>query len=121
MNEDLDNDFQKLYEKYKLARRKFCHDLEKLQRREENIRGYYTPRNVFNRWRDSIEGKKWKQNQYEKQQGKCACFGCAFVAQSPEYLEIDHIKPIATHPELSVNIKNLRLLCPPRNKRKGGR
>lgn len=38
MNEDLDNDFQKLYEKYKLARRKFCHDLEKLQRREENIR-----------------------------------------------------------------------------------
>ncbi|WLT37946.1 HNH endonuclease [Synechocystis sp. B12] len=64
--------------------------------------------------------KKWKQNQYEKQQGKCAYFGCAFVAQSPEYLEIDHIKPIATHPELSVNIKNLRLLCPPCNKRKGG-
>lgn len=119
MTENLSDDFQRLYEKYKLARRKFFHDIAKLQQREENINNRHNPRKIFNDWRNSTEGKQWKQSQYEKQQGKCGCFGCSFVAPSPEYLEIDHIKPIATHPELAIEPTNLRLLCPPCNRKKG--
>ncbi len=113
------HDFQELFEKYQLARRELHSKLNKLEERKKSINERYAPRNIFNRWRDSIEGKEWKQKQYKKQQGKCA--ECSFVAHSAEYLEIDHIKPISTNPELAIDIKNLRLVCSPCNRKKGNK
>jgi 5-methylcytosine-specific restriction endonuclease McrA len=119
MTDNQINSFQELFEKYQLARRELHGNFNKLQKREKSINERYTPRNIFNRWRDSIEGKEWKQKQYEKQQGKCP--DCSFIAHNVDYLEIDHIKSISTNPELAIDITNLRLVCSPCNKKKGGK
>lgn len=119
MTDNQINSFQELFEKYQLARRELNGKLKTLEKREKSINERYTPRNIFNRWRDSTEGKEWKQKQYEKQQGKCT--DCSFLAHSVEYLEIDHIKPISINPEFAVDITNLRLVCSPCNRKKGNK
>lgn len=119
MNDNSINSFQELFERYRKFKKELCKSLTKLDKRSESINKRYESRNVFNGWRDSIAGKEWKKRQYEKQQGKCS--DCSFVSHSVEYLEIDHIKPISTNPESAIDTKNLRLVCSPCNKKKGGK
>ena len=77
----------------------------------------YSPRQVFNRWRDSEEGKTWKLKEYQRIDSICPVCQCSLP--SIQHFVIDHIKPIKTHPDLAVDQKNLRLLCNPCNLRKG--
>lgn len=113
------NDFRELYYQYKIAKCKVMASLVNLDERVENINQYYSPRHQFNLWRNSQDGKIWKKEQHKKQKHQCANPNCDFVHQKPEYFEIDHIKPIKTHPDLATDERNLQLLCPPCNKRKG--
>ena len=82
----------------------------------EEIKKKQHPRRQFNLWRNSKEGKTWKQEQYQKQNEKCLLCG--------EYLKIsfshiDHIKPINKYPELAITHDNLQLVHPECNVRKG--
>jgi 5-methylcytosine-specific restriction endonuclease McrA len=87
------------------------------RKKAAQIKAYYQPRAMFNRWRDSDEGKIWKQQQYKKLvDGKCP--GCGQQLPSIEHFQIDHIKPISRYPALAIDCKNLRLLCGPCNLRK---
>lgn len=48
----------------------------------------------------------------ERDEWKCRCCG------ERKRLEIDHIKPVRTHPELSFTPRNLQALCGPCHTRK---
>ena len=87
------------------------------RKKAEQIRKYYEPRAIFNRWRDSDEGRKWKQQQYDRLIDR-KCPGCSQQLPSIEHFQIDHIKPINRYPDLAVDPKNLRLLCSPCNLRR---
>jgi 5-methylcytosine-specific restriction endonuclease McrA len=80
------------------------------------IKRYYHPRARFNRWRDSDEGRRWKQQQYDQLTDR-KCPGCEQQLPSIEHFQIDHIRPICLQPDLAVDLKNLRLLCSPCNLR----
>lgn len=82
-----------------------------------HIKKYYSPRAQFNRWRDSDEGQAWKQRQYEQLMDS-QCPECGHKLPSIEYFQIDHIKPISTHPECALELENLQLLCSPCNLKK---
>lgn len=119
MNDNSVDNFQELFKEYKKTKKELHQSLNRLDERAASINKRYEARNIFNSWRDSIAGKEWKQRQYEEQQGKCS--DCSLVAYSVEYLEIDHIKPISTNPELAIDTKNLRLVCSPCNRKKGNK
>jgi 5-methylcytosine-specific restriction endonuclease McrA len=74
----------------------------------ERIKIFYAPRARFERWRDSIDGKAWKEAQYSRQKGCCAACQCAIELKGSH---IDHIKPISKYPELALDIKNFRICC----------
>ncbi len=86
------------------------------RKKADQIKKYYHPRARFNRWRDSEEGRRWKQQQYD-QLIDHKCPRCEQQLPTIEYFQIDHIKPICLHPDLAVDPKNLRLLCGPCNLR----
>jgi 5-methylcytosine-specific restriction endonuclease McrA len=81
------------------------------------IRIYYHPRNVFGRWRDSDEGKAWKQKQFETIGAVCP--RCQIEFPTIHCFDIDHIKPLSKYPALATELRNLQLLCGDCNGRKG--
>lgn len=83
----------------------------------KRIKKKYTPREVFNRWRSSDEGRQWKKEQFERIKGRCP--DCRYILPSAEHFCIDHIKSVRDYPDLVIDPKNLRLLCGPCNQRKG--
>jgi 5-methylcytosine-specific restriction endonuclease McrA len=89
--------------------------LNKHRVEKNRIDKYYSPRQRFNRWRDSDEGKAWKQRHYETLKGICP--GCS--KNFPvNIFEIDHKEPISQSPKLATNPQNMDLLCPPCNRKK---
>jgi 5-methylcytosine-specific restriction endonuclease McrA len=90
--------------------------LKKHRAEHKRIKKYYSPRERFNRWRDSEKGKAWKAEQYKSIKGKCP--GECDRWLPIDIFEIDHVEPISKFPELATTLGNLRLLCPPCNKRK---
>ena len=82
---------------------------QSLQVETKEIEEYYNPRREFNRWSQSQAGREWKQQKWEKQ-NKC----CAICSKPVDFYasHIDHIKPIASYPELNLNLKNLRITHP---------
>jgi 5-methylcytosine-specific restriction endonuclease McrA len=84
---------------------------------KKRIDKYYAPRQRFNRWRDSDEGKTWKQKQFKVTGGKCPECPATFLDSS--HFVIDHIKPLCNHPNLALDLSNLRLLCHSCNLKKG--
>ena len=59
--------------------------------------------------------KRWavlRQAILERDGWKCRCCG------ERRRLEVDHVKPVRTHPELSFNPANLQALCGPCHTRK---
>ncbi|MEL6366005.1 MAG: HNH endonuclease signature motif containing protein, partial [Pseudomonadota bacterium] len=56
-----------------------------------------------------IGTQRWKRLRkivLERDGYRCAVCGCG------EPLEVDHIKPVRTHPQLAWDLENLQLLCP---------
>jgi 5-methylcytosine-specific restriction endonuclease McrA len=91
--------------------------LDKHRVEKKRIDKYYSPRQRFNRWRDSDEGKAWKQQQFESIRGKCP--NCPTTFPVISCFVIDHIKPLRSHPNLAIELSNLQLLCADCNSRKG--
>ena len=82
------------------------------------INAKYEPRAEFIRWRDSQEGKLWKQNKYQSQRGCCA------ICKKPIQLKgshIDHIQPLSLFPHLALDTRNLQVTCPDCNASKGNK
>lgn len=76
----------------------------------------YAPRAKFERWRDSNDGKEWKQKQYEKQGCRCHLCGSGIELKGSH---IDHMESIAKSPQLACDPRNLQILCPDCNTKKG--
>lgn len=51
--------------------------------------------------------------------GKCMC--CGVTPKDHRKINVDHIKPRKTHPELSLDFDNLQVLCSICNKKKGNK
>ena len=51
--------------------------------------------------------------------GKCMC--CGRTPSDHRHINVDHIKPRKTHPELSLDFDNLQVLCGVCNKKKGNK
>ncbi|MFM2430997.1 MAG: hypothetical protein RLZZ511_2210 [Cyanobacteriota bacterium] len=83
--------------------------LPHLAKERQRIEAYYSPRRKFERWRDSLQGQNWKEQQYERQNQSCAACQCPIELKGSH---IDHIQPLSKYPELAVDIKNLRICCP---------
>ena len=81
--------------------------LKETQKKIEKIESKYEPRNQFNSWRNSQEGKQWKEEQYQRQNKRCPI--CQQPILSLKGSHIDHIKPLATHPHLALDTKNMRI------------
>ncbi|SDL79869.1 HNH endonuclease [Paracoccus chinensis] len=59
--------------------------------------------------------QRWKAVRLQaKRRDGWKCVQCGAVGR----LEVDHIKPVRTHPELSYTLTNLQTLCPPCHSRK---
>jgi 5-methylcytosine-specific restriction endonuclease McrA len=91
--------------------------LEPCRLEAKRIQKKYTPREIFNRWRSSDDGKQWKKEQFECIKHKCP--GCGHILPNADHFQIDHIKSLRDHPDLMIEPKNLRLLCGPCNQHKG--
>lgn len=65
---------------------------------------------------------EWKAVRYEalKKHG-AACQCCGATRAQRVFIQVDHIKPRSTHPELALDINNLQILCEPCNSGKSNR
>ena len=97
-------------------RRRHDQVLEKARQTCRIIEERYSPRKRFERWRDSTDGRLWKEKQYRKQKHKCALCGRAIPLKGSH---IDHIQPIKLSPNLACDVRNLHLTCPYCNQSKG--
>lgn len=55
---------------------------------------------------------KWLKLRYQAFElygNRCAC--CGATPETGATLEVDHIKPRSSHPELALDIENLQILC----------
>jgi 5-methylcytosine-specific restriction endonuclease McrA len=89
--------------------------LDKYREQKRRIEKYYSPRERFNRWRDSEQGKAWKLQQYQTIGGVCLGCGRSFHINN---FDIDHVEAIAKVPDLAIDLKNLQLLCSSCNRKK---
>lgn len=61
---------------------------------------------------DFLKSRDWSILRYQalvKHGAKCQC--CGATAKDGVVINVDHIKPRKTHPELALNISNLQILC----------
>ena len=66
----------------------------------------------FYKTADFLKSREWSMLRYQalvKHDAKCQC--CGATAKDGIIINVDHIKPRKTHPELSLNIDNLQILC----------
>ena len=65
--------------------------------------------------RKIIRSKRWEALRWEAlKRDRFQCRQCSSVGR----LEVDHIKPVRTHPELAFDLDNLQSLCPSCHTRK---
>lgn len=108
--------FEHLVRELLKATKRVDSSLQQLQHRADRIRQKYEPRKEFERWKQTIGGRKWKRQQYEKQKGRCMTCQQSVSLQGSH---IDHIKPLSRYPSLAIAPENLRILCADCNLRKG--
>ena len=107
MNNQPESSLQELSEKLFRFNLKVNKYLKKTEIKIKKIKEKYEPRNQFNAWRNSQEGKQWKEEQYNKQNKGCPI--CQKPILSLKGSHIDHITPIYTHPHLALSTKNMRI------------
>lgn len=66
---------------------------------------------------NTYEWRKLRMEALIKYGRKCAC--CGATPESGAIMNVDHIKPRKTHPELALDINNLQILCSECNHGKG--
>lgn len=62
--------------------------------------------------KDFYSSRAWKILRYqalEKYGNRCQC--CGATSEDGLTMRVDHIKPKSTHPELSLDLNNLQILC----------
>jgi len=106
-----DSPFEELVKSLFEATKRADTALTELQEIATRINARHEPRAQFNRWRDSEEGKLWKQKQYQAQRGCCAIAKCGKPIQL-KGSHIDHILPLSHFPRLAVDTQNLQITCP---------
>ncbi len=70
--------------------------------------------------REFLETYAWRKVRMEallKYGPKCMC--CGATPQTGSVMNVDHIKPRKTHPELALSLENLQILCNECNHGKG--
>jgi 5-methylcytosine-specific restriction endonuclease McrA len=105
----IDSPFEKLVTNLFKTTKRVDGALAELKGIAAEINAKYEPRAEFIRWRDSQEGKLWKQNKYQTQRGCCA------ICKEPIQLKgshIDHVQPLSLFPHLALDTRNLRVTCP---------
>ena len=65
----------------------------------------------------SYEWRKLRMEALIKYGRKCVC--CGATPETGAVMNVDHIKPRKTHPELALDINNLQILCDECNHGKG--
>jgi 5-methylcytosine-specific restriction endonuclease McrA len=108
--------FEKLVRELLQATKRVDQSLLRLQERATQIQKKYEPRAEFERWKQTLGGRKWKRKQHSLQEGRCTS------CQKPITLKgshIDHIKPLSRYPKLAITPDNLRILCDDCNLSKG--
>jgi 5-methylcytosine-specific restriction endonuclease McrA len=118
---DRDPDIQDILEAFlalEAAQRRTDRALGEIHAIAQSFAPKHTPRNRFNRWRNSADGKAWKAQQYKSQGGRCAlCDRKIPLRRSP----IDHIVPLAIAPHRACDPSNLQITCADCNEKKGHR
>ena len=109
-------DFSNLARSLILFKNKLDQRTKDFKKDAQEIRQYYSPRAKFERWKATEDGKVWKEKQHKHQQGCCASCDDGIQVKGSH---IDHIQPLSKFPELAISMKNLRLLCPDCNTKKG--
>jgi len=61
---------------------------------------------IHEKIRKSFEYEQWRKSVFERDN-----YTCQLCGEIGDYLEADHIKPFAYHPELRLDINNGRTLC----------
>ena len=115
MNNINNDDLSQLTEKLFRLNKQLDKSLQNVQKIINQIKKKYDPRTEFNRWRNSNEGKLWKEQQYQKQKQCCA------ICQEKiklKWSHIDHIKPISLYPDLSLKTSNMQIACASCNTKK---
>ena len=108
--------FEKLVRELLQATRRVDQSLLRLQERAAQIQKKYEPRAEFERWKQTLGGRKWKRKQYYLQEGRCITCQKQISLKGSH---IDHIKPLSRYPSLAIALDNLRILCADCNLRKG--
>ena len=110
--------FETLVRDLLITTKRVDQSLLQLQERAAQIQKKYGTRVEFERWKQTLGGRKWKRQQHELQGGRC--MNC----QKPIPLKgshIDHIKPLSRYPRLAIATDNLRILCVDCNLSKGSK
>lgn len=113
-----DSSFEQLVRQLFEATKQVDIALAELKTIAAEIEAKYEPRIEFSRWRNSQEGKLWKQQQYKIQKGLCAICGQPIEFKGSH---IDHKQPLSKYPYLALELKNLRITCPDCNTSKGSK
>lgn len=85
---------------------------EKLRTSSQRLAGEHNPQ-----WKGGTGGKYWTRRCLERDNYTCLVCGL----RDPEIMQVDHIKPTSTNPELRFVLDNLRSICPNCHERKSRR
>ena len=110
--------FEELVRELLQATKRVDKSLLGLKKNTAQIHEKYEPRAEFDRWKQTLGGRKWKRQQYKLQEGRCS--GCR-QSISLKGSHIDHIKPLSRYPSLAIAPHNLRILCADCNLTKGNK
>lgn len=97
--------------KVKVANKPKIREVKKKQKAQE-----YKVSNEF------LQSYEWRQKRFEalnKYGRRCMC--CGATPETGAIMNVDHIKPRKTHPELALDIDNLQILCHECNHGKGNK
>lgn len=88
-----------------------------LEKMPSDVKITKTKNVASNNFLSTYEWRKLRMEALIKYGRKCAC--CGATPESGAIMNVDHIKPRKTHPELALDIDNLQILCSDCNHGKG--
>ncbi len=107
---------QQVYVEGKLPEKKKKQKKKEKKKKEKKKPRHKSKRDPF---LHSYEWKKVRFDALKLNDGRCCL--CGISADDGAVLNVDHIKPRKTHPELALTVSNLQVLCGTCNHGKGNR